>query len=103
MVAVGWDDALCLVVFKRVRKARMRFATILHVDNADLFARCQSAFQNYLLLRLGIVAFKIDSRFVPKPTFPSYRVRNSAVRLFYSRSLRASDVSALYSELALLP
>lgn len=103
MVAVRRDKAASLVVFKTVRKARMRFASVLHVDDAELFARCQSAFQNYLLFRHGIVAFKIDLRFVRRPALLSHRVRNSALRLFYSRTLNASDVCGLYSELALLP
>lgn len=103
MVAVGRGDTYCLIVFKKVKKSRMRFAVVLHVDDVELFARYQGAFQNHLLLRHRILAFKIDSRFVRKPAFLSLRARNSAVRLFYSRTLGAREICGIYSELAVLP
>lgn len=103
MVAVGRGETYCLIVFKKVTKARFRFAFVLDVSDVELFAKCQSDFRNHLLLRYGIVAFKIDSRFVSRPSLLSLRVRNSSPRLFYSRTLDASDVCGLYSELTVLP
>ena len=103
MIAVGRGDARCLVVFKKSVRGGGRFAVVLHVSDVPLFARHQDAFRNYLLLRRGVAAFKIDSRFLTRPTLMSGRVRNSAVRLFFSRTLNVADMCGLYSELTVLP
>lgn len=81
---------------------QVRLAEVLHVSDRAVFAREHRAFESFLLLHRGFAVTKIDSRFLQKKPLLSFRVRNSVERMYYSRTLKGSDICGLYSELVVM-
>jgi hypothetical protein len=91
----------CYVVMgKRGRGLRV-FADVLHVSDPQLFSETIGLLTARLLAALGTFIVGLDQRFVAASR-PARTVRYGGLRttLFRSRSLNATDLDGLYTELA---
>lgn len=96
-------DGVCYVVWRRDRRKGMPlFASILHVSNPAVFARCCGAMSRHLLMRHGLPATLAELRVVGgRPPF-SLLMSTSRPKMYKSPTLRADDIDYLYSELTCL-
>ncbi len=126
MVVLGGKPDPCLVVYKRRNRdilrgflrvlgvpcgaaaagrrptVRVGLADVLHVSDRAVFAREHRAFESFLLLSRGFALTKIDSRFLQKKPLLSFRLRDSVERMYFTRTLKGSDICGLYSELVVM-
>jgi hypothetical protein len=90
----------CYVVFRRDRRKGIRaFASILHVGNADLFQRAAREVGAHLLLRHGLAATLMEQHVVGTRPKGSVPIARSRPKMFKSRTLPATRIDYLYSEL----
>jgi hypothetical protein len=100
-VAVGREGAFCLVVFKREPFAKLPAATVLGVSAPELFARFQPALCSYLLVNLGLLFTRVDTRLQLATPLLSLQ-RRGVHKMFRSETLHESQIGNLYSELVAL-
>ncbi len=101
-VAFGAGDDVCWVIYKPSRWKRLPSAWILHVSNAEAFARHDRLLRNHLVTRHGMVTMRLEARMVSeRPDWSLLQQRNQP-KLLKSSSLSAAQVRDLYSELMAL-
>jgi hypothetical protein len=102
-VVLTKGDLRCYVMFRRVRRRRLRlFAYVLYVGNADVFQECAPHFYRYLLLQHGMVATLAETRVVGHRPKGAVMMAGSP-KMYLSEDLDAAQVDYLYSELTCRP
>lgn len=93
----------CLVISRRDRRRGIRgFRTVLWVSDPEVFAAGISAL-TARYLREGSVATLIERRIAPVRVPGALPIRHSRTKMFRSRTLGASAIDDLYSELTEIP
>jgi hypothetical protein len=93
----------CYVVFRRDRRKRLPvFASLLHVGNPELLARCQAVLGRHLLLRHGIPFTLAETRVTGSRPRPSVMLAAPRPKMFRSTRLSGHAIDSLYSELTLV-
>jgi len=100
--AVGRPGAWCYVVWKPTRLKGIRGAFVLALSDPELFLRCRWALGAYLLLRHGLPYTRVECRLLPQLPKPRIEISGYRNKVFKSDTLKAEDMSNLYSELAAL-
>lgn len=91
----------CYVIFRRVRRKNVPlFASILYVNDRELFGRVAKYVFRHLLLRHGIPITLAELRVIGTRPKPSIMLRSPRPKMFRSANLRPDQIDYLYSELA---
>ena len=99
-VVVVQDDRTCYVIFRRVRRKRLPlFASILYVNDRELFRTAGKYVFRHLLLRHGIPATLAELRVVGARPRPSIMLKSPRPKMYRSANLRPDQIDYLYSEL----
>lgn len=101
-LAFGRGPHRCLVVYKRESWKRLPCARLIHISDPEAFARYRGLMQTWLLLRRGIPASRVESRFLVREPWFAHRTQRTQGKLYLSRTLSDGQISDLYSELASL-
>lgn len=101
-LAFGRGRSRCLVVYKRDHWKRLPCARLIHISDPVTFDRYRGLMQSWLLLRRGLLATRVESRFLLREPWFAYRAQRTQGKLFLSKTLRDGQISDLYSELASL-
>jgi len=101
-LAFGRGSDICLIVYKVGRWKRMPCARIMHVSDSAAFDRHLHLMKHSLLLRQRLLVSRVEARFLGRDPRVAYWDRRRQAKLVKSSSLRDSQVSDLYSELASL-
>jgi len=101
-LAFGKGSDICFIVYKTGRWKRLPCARIMHVSDSAAFDRHLHLMKHCLLLRHGLLASRVDARFLCRDPRIAYWDQRRQAKLFKSSSLRDSQISDLYSELASL-
>jgi hypothetical protein len=102
-VLLSCDEGSCYVVFRNdARKGVRAFASVLHVSDPVLFHQLARPLGHHLLTHHGAAATLVELRLVGRAPRGSRVLGTSRPRFFKSPSLRAEQISYLYSELACL-
>jgi hypothetical protein len=100
-IAVAQADRCCYVALVPGEVKGLPAAEVLHAGNAAFFTEALPAIGAYLLRR-GMLAVKVESRFVQaKPAGSTLRPMN-VPKYYRSDRLKPADISTLYSERVLL-
>lgn len=100
-LAVANAAKCCYVALVPCQVKGLPAVEVLHAGETTLFTESLSAIGSYLLRR-GILALKVESRFVDgKPGWSSQRTLD-VPKYYRSDRLQAADISTLYSERPLL-
>ncbi len=100
-MALAKEGRCCYVALVPSRVKGFPSAEVLHAGDTALFTEALPAVGAYLLRR-GILALKVESRFVDgKPAWSSQR-HMDVPKYYRSDRLKAADISTLYSERVLL-
>jgi hypothetical protein len=97
-LAVGRPGKFCHVVFKRGAVKGFPCAEVVSLSNPNWFLRYRGVLGSYLLFRHGMVASRIESRFLPEKPFLSLEVGGYRNKMYRSATLQETDISNLYSE-----
>jgi hypothetical protein len=101
-LAFGRAEDVCLVVYKVERWKRLSCARIIHLSDPAAFDRHRHLLQHCLLLRQGLLVSRVEARFLSRKPRLAYTYPWTQSKLFLSSTLRQSQVSNLYTELAAL-
>lgn len=93
----------CYVIFRRVRRKNLPlFASILYVNDKELFGRVAKHVLRHLLLRYGIPITLAELRVVGARPNPSIMLKSPRPKMYRSANLRPDQIDYLYSELTCL-
>jgi hypothetical protein len=102
-VVLKRGDEWCYVVYRRDRRKSLPlFASLLHVNNPDLFRRMERPFFRHLLLRHGVPATLAEDRVVGRRPRLAFSVGKPRPKMFQSASLEPAQIDYFYSELVCL-
>lgn len=103
-VVLRRGDRWCYVVFRKDRRRGLPlFASVLHVSDRELFARCRHPFARHLLLRHGMPAMLAEDRIVGRRPRLALDVKATRRKMFRSTNLDAAQIDYFYSELVCVP
>jgi hypothetical protein len=101
-VAFGREGDMCLVAYKTGRWKKLPCARILHVSDAGAFQRHLPLLRRRLLLNEGFATCRVETRLIGSAPRFSWRMTRTQAKLYMSPTLRDSQITDLYSELASL-
>lgn len=97
------ESGYCFLVLTRGRRRLVPTARVHHISNPERFVRCARSIQRSLWRHHRVALVEFDNRLVPEcPVRPSYLRPLTVPRLFRSPTLRAEQITNLYTELVLL-
>ncbi len=90
----------CYVIWRRDRRKNLPlFASLLHVEDADVFSRTRGAFGSHLALRHRVPFLIAEERLSGSAPRASLRLEHNRHKMYRSESLAPPQVDYLYSEL----
>lgn len=101
-LAFGKGSDICLIVYKTGRWKRLPCARIMYISDSAAFDRHVHLMKHCLLLRHGLLVSRVEARFLCRDPRIAYWDRRRQAKLFKSPTVRDSQISDLYSELASL-
>lgn len=90
----------CYVIWRRDRRKNLPlFASLLHVEDAEVFSRSRRAFGSHLALRHRVPFLIAELRLSGSAPRASVRLENNRHKMYRSESLAPPQIDYLYSEL----